>query len=80
MLIGLGGQATRVDTRMLVRRQLVLRGSLIYDHPGDFRATLASAIPSPERILHTAYPLHAAPEAFRAALEIPGKTWIRVTA
>jgi threonine dehydrogenase-like Zn-dependent dehydrogenase len=80
VLIGLGGQATRVDTEMLVRRQLVLRGSLIYDHPGDFRATLASAIPRPERILRAAYPLHGAPEAFRAALEIPGKTWIRVTA
>ncbi|MGD0705440.1 MAG: alcohol dehydrogenase catalytic domain-containing protein [Trebonia sp.] len=78
VLIGLGGQATRVDTRMVVRRQLVLRGSLIYDHPGDFRATLASAIPAPERILRAAYPLREAPEAFRAALAIPGKTWIRV--
>ena len=44
VLIGLGGQATRVDTRLVVRRQLALRGSLIYDHPGDFAATLASAI------------------------------------
>jgi threonine dehydrogenase-like Zn-dependent dehydrogenase len=79
VLIGLGGPATRVDTEMLVRRQLVLRGSLIYDHPGDFRATLASPIPRPERILRAAYPMHGAPEAFRAALETPGKTWIRVT-
>jgi threonine dehydrogenase-like Zn-dependent dehydrogenase len=78
VLIGLGGQATRVDTRMLVRSQLVLRGSLIYDHPGDFRATLAAAIPAPERILQAGYPLEQAPEAFQAAREVPGKTWIRV--
>jgi threonine dehydrogenase-like Zn-dependent dehydrogenase len=80
VLIGLGSQATRVDTPTVVRRQLVLRGSLIYDHPGDFRATLAAAIPAPERILRAAYPLHGAPQAFRAAFETPGKTWIRVTA
>jgi len=78
MLIGLGGQATRVDTRALVRRQLTLRGSLIYDHPGDFRATLTAAVPAPERILRAAYPLDEAPAAFRAALETPGKTWIRI--
>jgi threonine dehydrogenase-like Zn-dependent dehydrogenase len=79
VMIGLGGHATRVDTALLVRRQLVLRGSLIYDHPHDFAATLTSAIPSPERILRASYPLREAPEAFRAAREVPGKTWIRVT-
>ena len=45
VLIGLGGQATRVDTRLVVRHQLALRGSLIYDHPGDFAATLALGHP-----------------------------------
>ena len=79
VLIGLGGLATRVDTRLVVRHQLTLRGSLIYDHPGDFAATLSSAIPSPERILRASLPLSEAPEAFRAARDVPGKTWIRVT-
>jgi threonine dehydrogenase-like Zn-dependent dehydrogenase len=79
VLIGLGGRATRVDTAMVVRRQLVLRGSLIYDHPGDFAATLAAAIPSPERILGASYPLREAPEAFRASRGVPGKTWIEVS-
>jgi threonine dehydrogenase-like Zn-dependent dehydrogenase len=78
VLIGLGGQATRVDTRLVVRRQLALRGSLIYDHPGDFAATLASAVASPERILRARFPLAEAPEAFRAARDVPGKTWIQV--
>jgi threonine dehydrogenase-like Zn-dependent dehydrogenase len=79
VLIGLGGQATRVDTRLVVRRQLSLRGSLIYDHPGDFAATLNSTIPSPERILRASFALSEAPEAFRAARDVPGKTWIRVS-
>jgi len=78
VLIGLGGQATRTDTRKVVTRQLTLRGSLIYDHPDDFAATLASAVPAPERILRAGYPLDEAPEAFRAARQVPGKTWIRV--
>ena len=78
VLIGLGGQATRVDTELVVRRQLTLRGSLIYDHPGDFAATLSAAIPAPERILRAGFPLPEAPEAFLAARDVPGKTWIRV--
>jgi threonine dehydrogenase-like Zn-dependent dehydrogenase len=51
LLIGLGGEATRMNTSLVVRRQIVLRGSLIYDHPRDFAATLGAAIPSPGRIL-----------------------------
>ena len=78
VLIGLGGQATRVDTRLVVRRQLTLRGSLIYDHPGDFAATLSSAVASPERLLRASFPLAEAPEAFRAARDVAGKTWIKM--
>jgi len=79
MLIGLGGQATRVDTGRVVRRQLALQGSLIYDHPQDFAATLGSAIPSPARILRASFTLDEAPAAFLAAGDVAGKTWIRVT-
>jgi alcohol dehydrogenase/L-iditol 2-dehydrogenase len=78
VLIGLGGRATPVDTRLVVRRQLALRGSLIYDHPVDFAATLASAVPAPERVLRASFALAEAPEAFLAARDVPGKTWIRV--
>ena len=63
----------------MVRRQLTLRGSLIYDHPGDFAATLAAPPPSPGRVLRACYPLaEEVAEAFRAAREVPGKTWIRL--
>ena len=65
----------------LVRRQLVLRGSLTYDHPADFRATvdlLAGGTVSPGRVVTDEYALedaHAALERFASAR---GKTWIRV--
>jgi threonine dehydrogenase-like Zn-dependent dehydrogenase len=77
MLIGLG-QDARIDTGLVVRHQLVLRGSMIYDHPGDFAATLTSAVPSPGRVLQACYPFAEAEAALRAAREAPGKTWIRV--
>ena len=80
ILIGLGGGSARLDAGLVVRRQLALRGSMIYDHPGDFAATLDSIIPSAERVLRASYPLDQAPEAFRAARDVPGKTWIRVIA
>lgn len=78
MLIGMGGQITAADAGLVVQRQLLLQGSLIYDHPKHFGATLRSAIPSPGRVLRACYPLPEAAAAFRAAREVPGKTWIRL--
>jgi threonine dehydrogenase-like Zn-dependent dehydrogenase len=79
VLIGLGGESTRVNTGLVVRRQLIVQGSLIYDHPNDFAATIGSAIRSPGQVLRASYPLDQVSEAFRAAREVPGKTWIRLT-
>lgn len=78
VLIGLGSEAPQINTGLVVRHQLILRGSLIYDHPGDFATTLGSAIPSPGRVLRASYLLEQVSEAFRAAREVPGKTWIRL--
>jgi threonine dehydrogenase-like Zn-dependent dehydrogenase len=79
LLIGLGGHDVQIDTGLVVRRQLTLRGSMIYDHPADFAATLAMAVPSPGRVLRACYPLAEAGTALRAARDAPGKTWIRVS-
>ena len=80
VLIGLGGQATRVDTRRVVRRQLALRGSLIYDHPGDFAAKLELGHPitgtDSAGQLSTGLRRRKRCEAARY---VPGKTWIKVT-
>jgi threonine dehydrogenase-like Zn-dependent dehydrogenase len=78
LMIGLGGQVTPADAELVVQHQLTLRGSLIYDHPRHFGATLASAIKSPGRVLRACYPLGDALAAFRAAPAAPGKTWIQV--
>ena len=75
-LIGLGQPMPPTDTELVVRRQLTLRGSLIYDHPGDFAATLSHQDLSPGQVLRARYPLDEAAEAFRAARTVPGKTWI----
>lgn len=75
-LIGLGQPMPPIDTELVVRRQLTLRGSLIYDHPDDFAATLSHQDLSPGQVLRARYPLDEAAEAFRAARTVPGKTWI----
>jgi threonine dehydrogenase-like Zn-dependent dehydrogenase len=78
ILIGLGNPTPRTDAGLVVRRQLTLRGSLIYDHPGDFAATLGLTNLSPGTVLRARYPLDEAAEAFRAARNVPGKTWIQL--
>jgi alcohol dehydrogenase/L-iditol 2-dehydrogenase len=81
IMIGMSGQPLPLTTRDLVTRQLTLRGSLIYDHPGDFAATMRSPVRSlrPGRVLRARYPLAEARAAFESAREVPGKTWIQVS-
>jgi len=81
IMIGMSGQPLPLTTRDLVTRQLTLRGSLIYDHPGDFAATIRSPVRSlrPGRVLRARYPLAEARAAFESAREVPGKTWIQVS-
>jgi len=80
MLIGMSGGPLSLTTQAVVTRQLTIRGSLIYDHPADFAATLRSPIRDlrPGRVLRACYPLADAADAFGAAREVPGKTWIQV--
>lgn len=81
IVIGMSGEPLSLTTQTLVTRQLTVRGSLIYDHPGDFAATMRTPMPDlrPGRVLRAWYPLAEADEAFQAAREVPGKTWIRVS-
>lgn len=80
VLIGMSGQPAPLVTRTVVQRQLTIRGSLVYDHPGDFADTLASVGGglSPAQVLRACHPLAEAADAFRAARDVPGKTWIRM--
>jgi branched-chain amino acid transport system ATP-binding protein len=81
VLIGLNSLPAPLATETVVRRQLRIQGSLTYDHPGDFAATIKLAGPElrPSRVLRACYPLAETAAAFRAAREAPGKTWISLT-
>jgi threonine dehydrogenase-like Zn-dependent dehydrogenase len=76
VLIGLSGELAPLATETVVRRQLHIQGSLTYDHPDDFAAVLKLDL-RPGRVLRACYPLDEAEQAFRAAREVAGKTWIR---
>ncbi|MGH3202947.1 MAG: zinc-dependent alcohol dehydrogenase [Streptosporangiaceae bacterium] len=76
VLIGLSSEPVPLATEDVVRRQLRIQGSLTYDHPGDFAAAIKRSL-RPGRVLRACYPLDEAERAFRAAREVPGKTWIR---
>ena len=41
LVLGLDATPFELTAQTLVRRQLMIRGSLTYDHPGDFAATVA---------------------------------------
>jgi alcohol dehydrogenase/L-iditol 2-dehydrogenase len=81
LVLGLDATPFELTAQRLVRRQLVLRGSLTYDHPGDFGATVARVRDgeiAPGAVLTDEFPLDAAPRAFESAGSTRGKTWIRV--
>ena len=83
LIIGLDGRPLEFTAQALVRRQVVLRGSLTYDHPEDFEATVALVARggfAPGRIVGEAHALEDARLAFERTGTAVGKTWIRVSA
>ena len=81
LILGLDNGPLDITAQTIVRRQLVLRGSLTYDHPGDFESAIAlvhSGAIEPERIVTDEHSLDGAQDAFDGSASAPGKTWIRV--
>jgi alcohol dehydrogenase/L-iditol 2-dehydrogenase len=81
LLLGLDGRPLDLTAQAIVRRQLVLRGSLTYDHPADFAAAVALVAEgqfAPGRIVTDEYPIDEAQRAFDRGSSASGKTWIRV--
>jgi alcohol dehydrogenase/L-iditol 2-dehydrogenase len=79
--LGLEKRPLELSAETLVRRQIVLRGSLTYDHPQDFRrvtSLVESRAVSPGRVISDEHPLPAAQRAFEASQAARGKTWIRL--
>jgi 2-desacetyl-2-hydroxyethyl bacteriochlorophyllide A dehydrogenase len=78
-LIGIPHEEVTVSFAAIVRDQLQIRGSLIYDHPADFRATLellARGAVAPSRILTAPCAFSAVGDAIAEARDVAGKTWI----
>ncbi|MFF4805563.1 zinc-binding dehydrogenase [Streptomyces sp. NPDC001351] len=79
VLIGLNAQQLPLTTDDVVRRQLVIRGSMIYDHPGDFTTAIAElSVARPGAVVEACFPLDEAQQAFAGAVERAGKTWITI--
>jgi len=78
-MIGIPHEDVPVAFAAIVRDQIEIKGSLIYDHPADFRATLdllARGAVAPSEILTPPSPFAAVGDAIAAARDVAGKTWI----
>ncbi len=80
LFLGLDSRPLGLSAQALVRRQATLRGSLTYDHPDDFAATIAMLQGgfAPRRVVGGELPLADVQLAFEKAGSTAGKTWIRV--
>jgi threonine dehydrogenase-like Zn-dependent dehydrogenase len=81
LVLGLDDRPFEISAAQLVRRQLVIRGSLTYDHPADFRDVISlveGGQLTPGLIVTNEYPLAGVQTAFDASGSAPGKTWVRV--
>lgn len=79
--LGLDSRPLELSSQTLVRSQVTVQGSLTYDHPVDFAATLddlAAGGIRPGRIVTDEYLLDDAQAAFENSGTARGKTWIRV--
>lgn len=81
LFLGLDDRPFELSARALVRGQMVLRGSLTYDHPIDFERTVALVVAGqllPGRIVTEEHPLDDVQLAFDQNSAAAGKTWVRV--
>jgi threonine dehydrogenase-like Zn-dependent dehydrogenase len=79
VLIGQPSTPVTMRTQLVVRRQLHLHGSLIYDHPGDFAAAVETLAHRPEQlaaVVRAGFTPDEAHTAFAAARDVPGKSWL----
>ena len=78
-LIGFGRTEVSFLPMDVVRRQITIRGHIIYDHPADFAATIESVRAGrlhPDAAVQACFDVADAVEAFAKVRELPGKTWI----
>jgi alcohol dehydrogenase/L-iditol 2-dehydrogenase len=81
LVLGLDSRPLGLSAQSIVRGQLTVRGSLTYDHPGDFAgvvADYAAGAMAPGRIVTETYAIDDAQAALEGSASAPGKTWIKV--
>lgn len=79
ILTGIPHSEIPVPIASLVRRQVHVIGSLIYDHPTGFERTLkllSGRATNPSRILGEPFELASAQAAMSSAASFAGKSWI----
>jgi threonine dehydrogenase-like Zn-dependent dehydrogenase len=78
VLIGLNQADLPLSILELVRQQLTLQGTLIYNHPDDFADTLKALDHGflPSRVIGARFAPDDADAAFSQARTVVGKTWI----
>lgn len=80
VLIGIPHEDVPLSTASIVRRHATVMGSIIYDHPGDFRDTIAfiaGHAVSPSAILRRTFGFSDSQAALSSALSVAGKSWIK---
>jgi threonine dehydrogenase-like Zn-dependent dehydrogenase len=80
VLIGIPHEEVPLSTASIVRRHSTVMGSIIYDHPGDFRETLAFISDnslSPSAIMQRTFSFTDVQAALASAVSVPGKSWIK---
>ena len=79
VLLGLATEPARVVPADIVRGRLTVKGSMIYDHPQDFLATTGHPPKTLSKIIRGEFPLENAQQAFMAARDVAGKSWISIS-
>ena len=79
IVVGMNAKPVPINTMDLVMRKITIVGQHIYDHPVDFRETLASVSAgrlAQEQTVRGTFPVEDASAALAAAREVPAKAWI----
>ena len=79
-LVGLPHSDVPLSVSSIVRRQVHLVGSIIYDHPAGFREALEFIDEhklSPSRVISDTFEFEDAGEALSNAQAAPGKSWVK---
>jgi threonine dehydrogenase-like Zn-dependent dehydrogenase len=80
VLIGIPHDDVPLSTASIVRGHATVMGSIIYDHPGDFRDTLDFITENsltPSSIIRRTFSFSDSQAALSSAVSVAGKSWVK---